>query len=192
MSHFLGPVRADGRTITHTSGLDFVPPNGPLGGPRFVILHFDSVNLSAGATLTVDLGYGTDVFNANSGPDFWSRPVDGAVSPIRIRITGGTGSARLLEFGSGEPSITPGQTPGTLEGSQTNPDPFLHSDPYQEPIFETRLECNAGFAWRQAACALPTVPTAVKDRSRPPSESLSANTTTRHHSGTTSAAARAR
>jgi hypothetical protein len=164
MSHFLGPVRPDGRTVTHSSGLDLVPPSGPLGGPRFVILHFDSVSLSAGATLTVDLGYGTDVFNASSGPDFWSRPVDGAVSPIRIRITGGTGSARLLEFGSGEPRVTPGQTAGTPVGSQTNPDPFLHTDPYQEPIFETRLECNPGFAWRQAACSLPTVPTAVRDR----------------------------
>ena len=164
MSHFLGPVRPDGRTVTHSSGLDLVPPSGPLGGPRFVLLHFDSVNLSAGATLTVNLGYGTDTFTANSGSDFWSRPVDGAVSPIQIRITGGAGSARLVEFGSGEPSITPGQMPGTSVGSQTNPDPFLHTNPYQEPIFETRLECNAGFAWRQAACALPTVPTAVKDR----------------------------
>ena len=61
MSHFLGPVRPDGRTVTHTSGLDLVPASGPLGGPRFVILHFESVSLSAGATLTVDLGYGTDV-----------------------------------------------------------------------------------------------------------------------------------
>ncbi|HVG02130.1 MAG TPA: trypsin-like peptidase domain-containing protein [Nitrospira sp.] len=54
--------------------------------------------------------------------------------------------------------------PGTAEGSQSNPDPFLHTSPYQEPIFETRLECNPGFAWRNAACSLPSISDAVKDR----------------------------
>lgn len=164
MSHNLGRVVADGRTFNETAGLDLIPSPGPLGGPRFVILHFDSVNLTGDARLTVNLGYGTDVFNASSGPSFWSRPVDTSLSPISIRITGGSGSARLLEYGSGEPSIPPGQTPGTPFGSQTNPDPFLHTDPYQEPIYETRLECNAGFAWQNAACALASIPTAVKDR----------------------------
>ncbi|MFD6104131.1 VWA domain-containing protein, partial [Nocardia salmonicida] len=42
---------------------------------------------------------------------------------------------------------------------------FLHTSPYQEPIYETRLECNPGFAWRNAACSLaPAVPDSVKDR----------------------------
>jgi len=164
MSHFLGRVVADGRTFNEAAGLDLFPSPGPLGGPRFVMLHFDNVNLTGAARLTVDLGYGTDVFNASSGPSFWSRPVDGSMSPFSIRITGGSGSARLLEYGSGEPSITPGNTPGTPFGSRSNPDPFLHTNPYQEPIYETRLECNPGFAWRNAACALPSIPTAVKDR----------------------------
>jgi hypothetical protein len=70
----------------------------------------------------------------------------------------------LREFGSGEPSIPDGHTPGTPFGSQSDPDVFLQTNPYQEPIYETRLECTPGFAWRNAACALPTVPTAVKDR----------------------------
>jgi hypothetical protein len=164
MSHFLGVVVHDGRTFNQTTGLDLTPRAGSLGGPRFVILHFDNVNLTGAARLTVELGYGTDVFNQSSGTSFWSRPVDTSVAPIQIRITGGTGSARLLEFGAGEPSVTPGNAPGTPFGSQSNPDPFLHTDPYQEPIFETRLECNAGFAWRNAACALPSIPAAVKDR----------------------------
>jgi Trypsin-like peptidase domain/von Willebrand factor type A domain len=165
MTHNLGRLVHDGRTFNQTSGLDLVPSPGPLGGPHFVILHFDSVNLTGGAKLTVNLGYGTDVFNASSGSNFWSRPVDTSISPIAIRITGGTGSARLLEYGCGEPSITPGQTPGTLIGSQSNPDVFLHASLYQEPIYETRLECNPGFAWVQAACSLaPSIPDPIKDR----------------------------
>lgn len=164
MSHFLGPVVPDGRTFNQSSGLDLTPRAGALGGPRFVILHFVNVNLTANAKLTVELGYDTDVFNKNSGNSFWSRPVDTAIAPIQIRITGGTGSARLLEFGAGEPSVTPGQAPGTPVGSQSNADPFLHTNPYQEPIFETRLECNPGFAWRNAACTLPPIPNAVKNR----------------------------
>ena len=54
-----------------------------------------------------------------------------------------------LSTGSGEPSISPGQTPGTSIGSQSNPDPFLHTNPYQEPIYETRLKCGI-FDWNQA------------------------------------------
>ena len=164
MTHFLGVVVPDGRTFSQTTGLDLTPRAGALGGPRFVILHFDNVNLSASAKLTVELGYATDVFNRNSGSSFWSRPVDTSVAPIQIRITGGTGTARLREFGAGEPSITPGNVPGTSFGSQSNPDPFLHTNPYQEPIFETRLECNPGFAWRNGACTLPLIADAVKNR----------------------------
>jgi hypothetical protein len=164
MSHRLGRVVPDGRTFTQTSGLDFTPGPGPLGGPRFVILHFTDVHLTGSAKLTVNLGYGTDVFSSGAGADFWSRPVDPSTSPIALRISGGTGSARLLEFGSGEPSIPIGQTPGTSSGSKSNPDVFLQTNPYEEPIFETRLECTAGFAWRNSACGLPLVPDAVKDR----------------------------
>lgn len=161
MTHWLGRVVPDGRTFNAASALDLVP--GP--STRFVILHFDSVNLTGAAKLTVDLGYGTDVFTAGSGSDLWSRPVDTSIGTIHIRITGGSGSARLREIGNGAPDVPPGHAPGTSEGSQTNPDPFLHTDPYQEPIYETRLECNAGFAWRNAACSLaPAIPDPVKDR----------------------------
>jgi hypothetical protein len=164
MTHYLGPVVTDGRTVTQASGLDLVPRPGPLGGPRFVILHFDNVTFSGGADLTVNLGYGSDVFNASSGGAFWSRPVDPSIGPIPIRISGGNGKARLRAYGSGEPSVTPGNAPGTSTGSQSNCDPFLHTNPYQEPTYETRLECNPGFAWLNAACALATIPAAVKDR----------------------------
>lgn len=164
MTHYLGRLVPDGRSFDHNSGLDLNPSPGPLGGPRFVMLHFDTVSLSGGAKLEVDLGYATDIFNSSSGDRFWSRPADAATAPIEIRITGGTGSAVLREYGSGEPSVTPGNMPGTNTGSQSNPDPFLHTNPYQEPIYETRLECNPGFAWRNAACSLDLIPTSIKDR----------------------------
>ena len=98
MTHNLGRVVPDGRTFNNTTGLDLIPGPGPLGDPRFVILHFDSVNLAVGARLEIPLGYGTDVFTRNSGTNFWSRPVDTSLTPIQIRITSGTGSARLLEY----------------------------------------------------------------------------------------------
>jgi von Willebrand factor type A domain/Trypsin-like peptidase domain len=163
MTHYLGPVISDGRTFSETAGLDLSPRPGPLGGPRFVILHFDAVNLTGGAKLEVPLGYDTDIFTKSSGSSFWSRPIDTSSSPIHIRITGGPGSARLREYGSGEPSITPGINPGMPTGSQSNPDPFLHTNPYQEPIYEIRLKCD-GFDWENAACPLSSIPLTVKDR----------------------------
>jgi hypothetical protein len=164
MTHRLGRVVADGRSVNQANGIDLTPGAGPHGPVRFVILNFDNVVLSPGAELRVDLGYGTDVFTANSGSTFWTRPVDTATLPIKIRIVGGNGSATLRKYGSGEPDIPPGQTPGTSVGSLTNPDVFLHDSTYQEPIYETRLECNPGFAWRNAACTLPPITDAVHQR----------------------------
>lgn len=164
MSHRIGRVITEGHTVTQASGIDLDPPDGPFGPLRFVMLHFDNVNLSGGARLTVPLGYDTDVFTASSGSSFWSRPIDAATLPVQIRISGGDGSARLRAFGSGEPDVPPGHTPGTSEGSLTNPDVFLHTSPYQEPTYETRLECNDGFAWRNAACALPPIADSVRAR----------------------------
>jgi hypothetical protein len=160
MTHNLGPIIEDGRTFDETTGLDLVPGTSR----RFVILHFDSVNLTGAAKLTVNLGYGADVFNASSGSSFWSRPVDTAIGTVAIRIVDGSGSARLRRFGSGEPTET-ADDPGTPTGSRSNPDVFLHTDPYQEPIYETRLKCSGAFDWRNAACSLaPTIPDPVKDR----------------------------
>jgi hypothetical protein len=157
MSHNLGPVISDGRTVTQASGIDlsFAAP------VRFVILRFDQVNLPGGARLEVPLGYDTDVFTGASGAAFWSRPIDTSLNPIQIRIVGGSGSARLLELMRAEPTTV--GTPGQPCGSTSNPDPFLHTNPYQEPDFESRLECNPGFLFRNSACNLPGIPDAVKD-----------------------------
>jgi hypothetical protein len=55
MTHNLGRVVTVNQNISDSIGLDFVPSPGPHGGPRFVILHFDSVNLHGSARLTVNL-----------------------------------------------------------------------------------------------------------------------------------------
>ena len=44
------------------------------------------MNLTGAAELTVELGYGTDVFSRSPGANFWSRPVDASTTPIRIRL----------------------------------------------------------------------------------------------------------
>ncbi|MEO8066966.1 MAG: trypsin-like peptidase domain-containing protein [Flavobacteriales bacterium] len=164
MSHYLGRRVDDGRTVDQNAPLLLTPGAGPNGPALFVMLHFDRIVLNGGARLSVDLGYGTDVFTSGSGTDLWTRPIDTANLPITIRITGGTGSARLFEYGSGERAIPPGHAPGTDRGSLTNPDVFLHGDPYTEPTYETRLECNPGFAWRNADCSLPLISNAARQR----------------------------
>jgi hypothetical protein len=40
----------------------------------FFLLHFSS-SLEGSDQLRVELGYDVDVFDAGSGPDFWTRPV---------------------------------------------------------------------------------------------------------------------
>lgn len=161
MTHRLGRVITSDTIITQSSGIDLSPDAaGPHGPVRFVMLHFDNVELGPGARLTVPLGYDTDVFTASSGRGFWTRPVDIASAPIQVRITGGTGVARLHEYASGERD----QPPGSDTGSLTNPDVFLADSTYVEPTYETRLECHPGFAWRNAACSLPPISDAVHGR----------------------------
>lgn len=68
-----------------------------------------------------------------------------------------------MEYGSGEPSQT-ADPPGTSTGSRSNPDPFLHTNPYDEPIYETRLECTPDFAWQNAKCPPDGIAAAVTDQ----------------------------
>ncbi len=165
MSHNLGRlvplgtrIGPDSTTPPTSPGVwqfNFTPGPAPLGGsPRFVILHFTALSFPAGARLEVDVRYDTDRFDATSGADAWSRPIDPLPGPIIIRYFGAgpSGGVTLAEYGSGEPTIT--GMPGTSTGSRTNPDPFLHTDPYVEPEYETRLKCGP-FDWQNAAEAAP-------------------------------------
>jgi len=151
MTHTLGRVVTDGRHIgpaASTTSFTLAPAPALLGGPpRFVMLHFTAANLPGSDTLLV----GDDEFTAADGPDFWSRPIDPLAGPIVVSYVGssGAGIGTLAEYGSGEPVIT-GSPPGDFE-NRTNPDPFLHSNPYVEPIYETRLLCGSTFDWANAA-----------------------------------------
>lgn len=150
MSHSLGRINADGRQVgpaVGTTSITLNPAPAPLGGPpRFVILHFTGVSLAGSDRLTV----GADEFEAADGSDFWTRPIDPLAGPIVIQYvgSGAGGVATLEEYGSGEPTIT-GTPPGSHE-SQTNPDAYLHSDPYTEPIYETRGRSGSTFDWTNA------------------------------------------
>jgi hypothetical protein len=95
-----------------------------------------------------------EVYTAASGADVWTRPVD-TLAPITVRFVGGpTGSVTLPEYGSGEPYTTVHPEASYLT-STTDPDLFLHTNPYQEPTYQTWLECGASFDWQNAACAAP-------------------------------------
>jgi len=133
----------------------FTPSPALTGGdPRFVLLRFTTLSFPAGERLEVDVRYGTDKLTSASGPDAWTRPIDPSPGPIRIRYFGAgpAGGATLAEYGSGEPTQT--GIPGDLTGSLTDVDLFLHTDPYLEPIYETRLKCGV-FDWQNIACAAP-------------------------------------
>jgi Trypsin-like peptidase domain/von Willebrand factor type A domain len=165
MSHTCGRVISVGTRIgpdtgASSSGLGFwehlFTPGPALSGgdPRFVLLHFNALAFPAGERLEVDLRYGTDTIDAASGGDAWTRPIDSKGGPIRIRYfgSGPAGGVTLAEYGSGEPTTT--GTPGDPLGSLTNVDLFLHTSPYTEPVYETRLRCGV-FDWQNIACAAP-------------------------------------
>src|SRR5262249_44128039 len=161
MSHSIGRmvsitpiVFGPGGVLSH----GFVPQDALTGGkPRFVILHFSSMTFSGGAQLKVNVGYGgpgsdVDIFTTNG--DGWTRPIDPTPGPIQINWVGGSGSATLAEYASGEP-VTKG-TPGTDSGLTTNPDVFLEAldvqGKYVEPVYETRGQCGGAFDWKNMTC----------------------------------------
>jgi Mg-chelatase subunit ChlD len=163
MSHTCGRVVNVGTRIGPDTGAPptsagfweflFTPSPALAGGdPRFVLLHFTNLSFPAGERVEIDLGYDIDSIAAGSGADAWTRPVNPQLGPIRIRYFGAgpTGGATLAEYGSGEPTQT--GTPGDPLGSLTNVDLFLQTNPYVEPIYETRLRCGV-FDWQNIACA---------------------------------------
>jgi Trypsin-like peptidase domain len=131
-----------------------VPENESNIPPRFVILHFAEMSFGSGGYLEINLGYAVDRFDAASGVSAWTRPIDSKFGPIQIRLFSPvpSGGVTLFEYGRGEPTQT--GIPGAAEGSLTNPDLFLHTSPYVEPIYETRLKCG-NFDWQNVETHLP-------------------------------------
>ncbi|MEN8181147.1 MAG: trypsin-like peptidase domain-containing protein [Myxococcota bacterium] len=167
MSHTTGRLVAKNIRIGPDSGspaapsgdweLDFVPDPALAGGdPRFVILRFENLQLPGSDRLEVDLGYpdpayAKDVFTANAA-EVWTRPIDPSGGPIRVTYIGSDpgGGATLSGYGSGEPVTTPAP-PAYLAGT-TNPDLFLHTNPFDEPDYHDWLQCGGVFDWQNAAC----------------------------------------
>ena len=138
----------------------FVPQPATSGGPpRWVILHLTAMSIPAGSRVEVPLGYATDVFT--SGTEAWTRPIDTA-SPIVVRFVGGPGgSVTLGEYGSGEPFATV-YTDKPTWNNTTNCDLFLHTNPYQEPSYESRVRCGTTHDFRNVAKDL--VPGSVEEQ----------------------------
>jgi hypothetical protein len=147
MSHVCGTVQVLGVAfqIGPDTGQPSSSPNTWAGtlattpapnGTKFVILHFQSVSLPANNRLEVDLGYGTDVFTAADGPDFWTRPVNvklvGTSVPIRYVTSGSnSGIAAVDRYGRGENR----QDQEAAHDSITNCDPFFVNGSWNEPLF---------------------------------------------------------
>ena len=87
MSHVTGTVQTlaaaldigpDSGTAPNPPGVwatTFAPAPAP-GGTKLLILHLRNVSLPASNQLEVDLGYGSDVFTAADGAEFWTRPIN--------------------------------------------------------------------------------------------------------------------
>jgi V8-like Glu-specific endopeptidase len=149
----IGPDSGAAASSPNTWLVDFAYASVPTG-TKFLILHFEAVNLPAKNRLEVDLGYDTDVFTSADGASFWTRPVDpkafaGGTVPIRY-VTDGTtsGSVLLDKYGRGERHAGE-QDPSAL----SNCDPFLHDATYVEPIYDPYWFCHRPPDWENSACA---------------------------------------
>lgn len=164
MSHITGIVQVLGSPVTigpatgtpPTSGStwahDFVHTPAP-GGTKFVMLHFQNVDLPGANRLEVDLGYDTDIFTSTDGGSFWTRPINvhafgSGTIPVRY-IASGTpaGSVQIDRYGRGERH---GGGPG--HPSFSNSDPFLPDPVYTEPTYDPFWFCSPPPSWENVRC----------------------------------------
>jgi V8-like Glu-specific endopeptidase len=148
----IGPDSGAAPSAPGTWTLDFSHVPAPTG-TKLLILHFRSASLPANNRLEVDLGYGTDVFTAADGVDFWTRPINihvlpGGRVPIRYITDGATtGGVELDRYGRGEQHAgEPGHP------SVSNSDPFLPSARYAEPTYDPFWFCHTPPQWENSAC----------------------------------------
>lgn len=164
MSHVTGTVQTLGAPLTigpdsgspptspNTWAIDFPHTPAP-GGTKFVMLHFQNVNLPGTNRLEVDLGYGTDTFESADGGSFWTRPINvqafaSGNIPVRY-ITAGApaGSVQIDRYGRGERHAgEPGHP------SFSNSDPFLPDPVYTEPTYDPFWFCAEPPNWENARC----------------------------------------
>ncbi len=151
----IGPDTGDPASSGNTWAHDFAHTPAPTGS-KFLILHFQNVDLPPGNRLEVDLGYGTDEFTAADGAQFWTRPINiyalaGGLVPIRYIADGAaSGSVELDRYGRGE-RLSGEQDPTSL----SNCDPFQEQPVYQEPIYDPFWYCDEPPNWENVACVAP-------------------------------------
>ncbi|HWT11923.1 MAG TPA: vWA domain-containing protein [Allosphingosinicella sp.] len=147
----LGPNSGTPPTSPGLWAAEFQPAPAP-GGTKLIVLHFRNVDLPGTSRLEVDLGYGTDLFEAGDGPEIWTRPINLAAFPsgripIRYVASGGTGGAEMDRYGRGERHAGD-QDPSAL----SNCDPFLLDPTYVEPIYDPFWFCHTPPLWENVAC----------------------------------------
>lgn len=164
MSHITGSIQTPAMTVTigpdsgspptspNTWAIAFSHTPAP-GGTKFLMLHFQNVDLPGANRLEVDLGYDTDVFTAADGAEFWTRPINihafasGNV-PVRYITNGAaTGSVQIDRYGRGER-----HNGGPGHGSFSNCDPFLPDAAYTEPTYDPYWYCSEPPNWENVAC----------------------------------------
>ncbi|GGY02272.1 VWA domain-containing protein [Massilia dura] len=148
----LGPDTGSPPTLPDTWAINFAHVAAP-GGTKFVMLHFQNVNLPGANRIEVDLGYDTDVFTAADGGSFWTRPVNvhalgGSTVPVRYIVSGApSGSAQVDRYGRGERHAgEPGHP------SFSNSDPFLPDPAYTEPTYDPFWFCSPPPNWENVRC----------------------------------------
>ena len=150
----IGPDSGSPETSPNTWEVNFDALEAP-NGTRLLILHFRNASFPANNRLEVDLGYGTDVFTAADGAEFWTRPVDvyavpGGEVPIRYITNGAnSGGVEFDRYGRGERA----QSVAVGHDSFTNSDPFLDPDvlEYQEPEYDPFWFCAPPPNWENVA-----------------------------------------
>jgi hypothetical protein len=129
------------------------------GGTKLLILHFTSVVLPANNRLEVQLGYGTDVFTAADGNDFWTRPVNvsilpGGLVPVTYITDGAAnGGALITEYARGQRNEDEGFAG---HDGYSNCDPFLKDGAFTEPRYDEFWFCttppNVPPNWENVDC----------------------------------------
>jgi uncharacterized repeat protein (TIGR01451 family) len=158
-SHSLGTIVTASQVFNATSGTTF---SDPFGDTKFVILHFTS-GLEGNDKLVVDLGYGTDVFTAASGSEFWTRPISGGTVSVTYMDDGnGLGSVTLDRYGRGQ-NVDQGTCDPMHIGECAgigNADIFLQATHYSDPPPRgTGGLCGgAPPTWQSVSCLDPSVP----------------------------------
>ncbi len=166
MSHVTGSFISLGGTpfnigaafgAPNNASFPHTPPPAAAGPTKFIILHFEHASFPGNSRLEVNLGYATgetDIFDASSGTDFWTRPINvsafpGGNVPIFFIPDGAGGGVQITGYGRGERHEE--EIPGGHNDSFSNSDPFLVGGNYTEPQYDPFWFCHQPPHWENVA-----------------------------------------